>query len=315
MDAATLGEGLRRPGMDPRQWGSYGVVEPDGSTRSVTFDPDMGPLVTVKLQPSGIPVRCRVASWHAGAGEGSYSPFVPGDEVCVMVMEGDERAGCVIVGRMNQSLDTFPTTIAGNDVTGNTTAFLRMRPPYIVESGTALLFRIEPVGSFLSLAPDGNVTLASGDKSFLHLGADFLGLQNGDGSLVLQGNNTTGAWRMSAGGTTFLTVGGGLGQGWQSGDPICIGGSGEFPVWHAVSAETVLVWIYEVLKLVGPGLTTPIAPATLDPTVIPGLIGGFSADSLVGTLPTSYAALIAAINTPKVPATLPGVASAGLAIG
>src|SRR5258708_21906914 len=109
VDQLSLNDGVAAPGADTRQWVSYGVVDDDQEDqKSVTFDADHGPLVSVTLQPSGIPVVCRVAGWCAGNGEAEYFPFVSGDEVVVHVPEGDERAGCIITGRCNSQIDRFP---------------------------------------------------------------------------------------------------------------------------------------------------------------------------------------------------------------
>lgn len=317
-DRATLGGAMGSfPGNDPRQWVSFGLVEADGGAddRNVEFDDEYGPLVRVRLQPSDIPVRCRVASWCAGPGEGAWYPFTENDEVVVIVPEGDESGGCTIIGRLNQKFDRFPRTVAGNDVTQNNTGFWKMRAPFMMESNTALLFRLSSTGSFLALQPDGNVVLADGSNAFFHIGADFIGLQNGDGDLVLQGSNLTKSWRIAAGDDSFFTVGGGS-QGWQSGSPIMLAGSAEFPVWHAISAESVLLWMYEMMKVIGPGLTTPIAGDLAIDASIAGMISSAAGDSLTVHIPTSQSTLAGTVTTMvKVPITLPGLLSAGLVIG
>ena len=91
-DHATAGQAFAGPGMDTRQWVSYGQVDQDTQdSRCVVFDPDLGPLVNVTLQPSGIPVVCRVLAPFAGQGESEYFPFISGDEVVVAITQGDER--------------------------------------------------------------------------------------------------------------------------------------------------------------------------------------------------------------------------------
>lgn len=102
-DHATMGQAFAAPGMDPRQWVSMASVDPDSeNARSVSFtDADgnpspYGPLVSVTLQPSGISIRCRVAGAVAGNGEAEWYPFVAGDEVCVVIAEGDERDGGLV---------------------------------------------------------------------------------------------------------------------------------------------------------------------------------------------------------------------------
>lgn len=121
--------------MDPRQWISMGTIDEDSEdARSIRFNDDdgaplpTGPLVTVTLQPSGITVTCRVASFIAGVGESAWFPFQQKDEVIVAIPQGSERAGPVILGRLNQALDTFPAVVAGQDTSKNTFDFGDFEP-------------------------------------------------------------------------------------------------------------------------------------------------------------------------------------------
>lgn len=184
-DAVTMGEALARPGMDTRQWVSYGTVSPqqnvDGEVvDSVEFDDELGPLVNVRLQPSDIDIRCRVAQRFAGAGEGEYSPFVEGDEVLVVLPLGDERAGCVIIGRLNNSIDTFPdTSVAGQDPTRNTFAFERRRTPFIQEYASSYMLRVASHGGFFLISDSGSITIRDGSKGALQMGPDIFGYTEG----------------------------------------------------------------------------------------------------------------------------------------
>src|SRR5579859_785093 len=119
-DHAQYANAFRRPGMDTRQWVSYGTVDADTSdAKAIQFKDDdgnpspYGPLVSVTLQPSGVSLPCRVLGQVAGNGEADYFPFLAGDEVLVLLPEGDERAGAVIVGRLNQEIDAWPLIVAG----------------------------------------------------------------------------------------------------------------------------------------------------------------------------------------------------------
>ncbi len=50
------------------------------------------------------------------------------------IPEGNERAGCVILGRLCNGIDKFPMkSIAGQDPTTNTFAFSRRRTPKVEE--------------------------------------------------------------------------------------------------------------------------------------------------------------------------------------
>src|SRR5262245_23950415 len=105
--------------MDMRQWCSYGTVDPEtDDEKSVEFTDDYGPLVNVTIQPSGLPVRCRVASFVAGAGEGEWYPYIAGDEVIVMFPGGSEL-NAVIVGRLSNGLDKPAASVGGADPTEN----------------------------------------------------------------------------------------------------------------------------------------------------------------------------------------------------
>src|SRR5512147_2917657 len=93
---------------------SFGTVE---DVDPIEFDPDRGPLVNVALQPSRLPARCRVAMSSAGAGEGDYHPLVPGDEVIVAIPGRSARGECAILGRLPNAIDSFPSSVAGQDST------------------------------------------------------------------------------------------------------------------------------------------------------------------------------------------------------
>lgn len=189
-DAVTIGEALARPGMDTRQWISYGLVSPqqnvDGEViDSVEFDDvdDFGPLVNVRLQPSNIEVRCRIgtpATSVAGAGEGSYAPFVENDEVLVAIPSGSEDAGCVIIARLNNSIDKWPSeSIAGQDPTGNKFAFQRIRTPFIQEYASSFMVRSAAHGGFILMSDAGTITLRDGSKGSLQMGPDAFSYNEG----------------------------------------------------------------------------------------------------------------------------------------
>ena len=100
LDLAALGRAISYPGIDPRIWVSYGIVDREqDDQKSVEFNGDGGPLVWVLLQPHNQLVACRVASGVAGNGEAEWHPFLEADEVIVLIPEGDTRSTPVIVGR------------------------------------------------------------------------------------------------------------------------------------------------------------------------------------------------------------------------
>lgn len=250
-----------------RQWVSYGIVDQEtDDKKSTTFDPDMGPLIDVKLQPSGAHARCRVASWCAGNGEAEHFPFVQGDEVCVLVMEGDESAGCVIVGRLNNQIDAFPTTVAGNDVTKNNFAFRRHKTPYVIETSAAWGVRNAVTGALLMMQQDGTFTLKDGHNNFLHLGPDFVGLQGTDdpdstspavtpGASVytLQFNYRDKNVRVGVEGKTLLLLSGAVGVPTvlASNVPVQVAASGALPTEHVATVEGVVNIVHNVINAMG----------------------------------------------------------------
>lgn len=187
MDHALAAQAFAMPGIDPRQWISYGIVETGTpGAPPVRFKDDngnpspYGPMVDVTLQPSGITLPCRVSGGVAGVAEAEYYPFVGGDEVIVAIPEGNERAGAVIIGRLNQEIDQWPITVAGQDATKNTFGFRRMKVPYIIETAASYLVRSALTGAQFGLDSEGKVILNDGDKGALTIGPDSIGLSSGD---------------------------------------------------------------------------------------------------------------------------------------
>ena len=180
LDARTIGEAFRGPGMDPRQWCSYGIVKPGTKgDEIVVFDEELGyPLVSVVLEPSKVPVRCRVGGRSAGNGEAEWDPYVEGDEVFVGIPEGNERAGCVILARLNNQLDRFPMdSVAGQDPTTNAFAFTRRRTPFLQEYAGPIMLRSALTGAFMSIDTAGVITIRDGEGAAIQLSPDLVGMQ------------------------------------------------------------------------------------------------------------------------------------------
>lgn len=312
-DQTTAGKAFEYPGSDPRQWVSYGLVNADTADQpSVVFDNEDGkempyPVVMVTLEPSGTVVPCRVSSQVAGNGEGEWYPFVEGDEVLVVIPEGNERSGCVIIGRLNQSKDKWPRQVAGNDATKNTFGFKRMIAPYIVETQGGYLVRSAKTGAFLGIDPVGQVTVSNGDKGALHLGTDFLGLATGDNAclvqlvpgknqLILQADQVSAVLENDL--SQILTPG-----------QLIISTSGANPVsaGHAITVEQVLAVLFGVVQALGPFFTVPLTP----PQVIACVVAGLSVGS-TATIAPFITALTTALATPPDPTGIkPGVGRAG----
>lgn len=313
LDARTMGETFGFPGIDPRQWFSYGVVDDmtdDDPEPSVTFDDEYGPLVKVTLHPSMAPVHCRVAGSVAGNGEGEYHPYVAGDEVLVLIPEGNERGDCVIIGRMNNAIDKFPMdSIAGQDPTTNTFGFKRCRTPVVHEYAGPYTMRSALTGALLAFDATGSLTVRDGEGSGFRIGQDLIGLLSSDGKYLLQLDLTNGhaviqaddaILSLSATGANpeqnLLAVPG----------PMAIGSSGNAPGEHAISTEAMVHVTQWILQLVGAAIATanpgaltgaglaplltvaataaPIAaaiagaaPAPINPGVLAAIIGAFVA--------------------------------------
>lgn len=323
MDPHILREIVAGPGVDTRQWISYGVVEARGPATGdadpVEFDPDYGPLVLVALQPSGISVRCRVGCDVAGNGEADYYPFLEGDEVLVAIPEGDERAGCVIIKRLTNQIDKWPMQVAGTDVTQNGFAFRRMRVPYLLESSDAILIRTATSGANVALSKDGRITLTDALNSFFTINPDFIGMQNGDGDVLLQLDLQDKTFVVDANGTKMtLAKDGSI---IASTGTIAIAPNGAFPLQHIATVEGCVNLIAQWSFALSAAITALGGPAA-------AVAGAFLPATLltaIAATPTSslgpYAAYAAAVTaalagkTPDTTGNVPGLGSGGGLVG
>lgn len=190
-DIAAARDLLAGPGIDPRQWVAMGVVDlpsDDEGTQTVEFDEDDGQVyVNVTLKPRDTPVRARLGQLFAGPGETMYVPFVGGEEVIVVMPEGDARTGAVILGRMNNAYDSFPfESVGGANPKDNAIAMMRTRTALTVESGASVLIRSAAAGAMMLLSGQGSVTLRDGSANVLQMSPDVFGYQNGGGDVVMQ---------------------------------------------------------------------------------------------------------------------------------
>lgn len=334
-DHSTAGRATNGPGMDTRQWVSIGIV--DASTPdipNVRFTKEYGPLVALTLQPSGLPVQARVVMDVAGNGEADWYPFVEGDEVACLVMEGDER-NVYIVGRACQEIDRFPEKVASQDTSKNNFGFRRMRAPYIIETSASYIVRSAATGSFFGIDKTGNVTLADGNGSFIAVRADFVGLQTADGSGLIQLD--TGAGTITIQSKTARLVVAESASSITTGGTLDIATAGLGATGHAITMEQVVnLFLNFLLLLTGPAGSTTLKteltlpgkllsatdfPAGLTAAVALWLTGaGGPAPMTAATegqfLPTIplliNAALLTQTNEPGVPTGLyPGVGRAG----
>ena len=282
------------PGADTRQWCSFGIVQddPSGDKHSVRFTDDTGQplphgvLVDVKLEPSGIIVPCRVVMRTAGSGEAEWDPIGPGDEVFVGIAEGDERAGCVILGRLNNTKDVFPMLVAGQDTTNNSVVMRRYRAPYILESGTAIQIRNALTGSQVVLDPTGGVMINSSDKHALAMTAVGVTLALGDGDVSLQLDPSAHTAAIQAKGTSLLL--GDKSSTFQSGGTITFQTAGAGGQGHGVTLEQLMSILANLLAALQspPTPPTPYAAGSMLSLVA---IDGVLAQALAGAnLPSPF---------------------------
>ncbi len=315
-------------GADTRAWTSYGIVEPDGSggEHSVRFNDGAGNplqhgvLIDVKLQPSGNVVPCRVANQCAGNGEGEYHPFGPGDEVLVCIPEGDERAGCVIIGRLNQSHDVFPTTVGGMDVTTNTFGFKRHIAPFIVEVGSGYTIRSAATGASLTVDQTGQWFLTDGDGSQLAMTADVVQLMTPENLSGIQMNVADDVVLITAD-TVSLVLDDALGSKFQSSNVLSISTCGNPGLNHVTTVEGVAQILSGLLLTLGTifasALVGPVIGAELallfNPGGVAAILNGTFA--LAGTPACTFTPYIpgiqAALIVPKIPGVNAGVGSPG----
>lgn len=306
-DASTIGAALARPGMDTRQWISYGLVDApvtvDGEVIDpVQFDEDMGgPLVNVTLHSSGVPVRCRIAAFNSGNGEGEYVPFVEGDEVVVAIPGGDERADPIIIGRpMGNVRDQFPfESVAGQDPTGNKFSFRRIRTPRIEEYADSYMVRSASSGAFFLMSQEGNVTIRDGSEGALQMTPDIFGYQSADGTQLIQLDKTNGRITLMVGDAIVN-----LADSSNPDDPTsslstnssyAVGTLSNLPAEHVVSTEALCNLLNQLfIAIAVPFAAIGAAPVT-----------GTAAAGIFGTVGTvELVAALAAAATAPVPGTL-----------
>jgi hypothetical protein len=320
MDSSTIQDLFSHPGADPRQWISYGVVQPDieGGAHSVRFNDDsgnplpQGVLIDVKLMPSGIICPCRVGMHEAGAGEAEYSPFGPGDEVLVAIPEGCERAGCVIISRLTNSLDVLPATVAANDITQNNISFKRTLTPFIHEVGGTYTIRSATTGATFAIgmqAPPSNPTALSGVALSDGIGntmtmtpASGISFMTADGAQMSLAASLSLATPSTVAILTAGLNGSSTGSVHAIGvEQVCLLIEGFMSIWAAVLAVAVPTL----------GIGAQIA-ATLTPLLLPELMAGGIATAQALSLTVEQEAITGALTTTVPTPTMPGIGCLGL---
>lgn len=266
-DQATLKLPFGGPGADTRQWLSYGTVLEEGNgQKSVTYV-DGQQYVRVRLHPSELVVNARVLCKVAGAGEGESHPFVEHDEVLVAVPQGNERAGCVVLGKLNNALDAMPGVVAGNDTSNNAFTWTRTRTARAVESFGGDVVRDAKSGTYYGIGPDGGFSISTTDGGFLTVGPDSLGMQSVQGDMYCQANLQKGTWLIgtSAGAVNAFFMLGNADQGIYSPGKFYLATGGVVPTQHVALWEGLLAYLETYI-------TTFVAAAvaTAGGTVPPG---------------------------------------------
>ena len=283
-------------------------------TGAVRFDEDLGPLVDVVLQPSKGIVSCRVGADVAGKGEGAYFPFVAGDEVLVALPEGSERASPVILCRLNNQADSFPTTVAGQDPKKNAVAFRRQRPPQVFECAGPMIARNSTTGAMIAIDNNGGVTIRDGSANVVQLSADTVTIQSGDAQFLFQFDLSGGRGTLQVG-DAILSLASSSAQQQKSAlvtpGQLAISTSTQPASEHVVTTEALA----NILVALGAVVAVPWLPAQV--------LAAISVAALAPLDPTVAAAIVAAFSvaTQKPPATAalgqsnPGIGCVGLKVG
>lgn len=321
IDLQELAQALSYPGIDPRTWVSYALVdrEQEGEA-AVKFDPEWGPMVRVILQPENVQTWCRVGMQVAGNGEGEWHPFVQGDELLVMVPEGSILAVPVVVARLCNSLDKFPERVAGKETAKNNLAFNRRRTPYVFETASSILFRSAVTGAMFGIDENGNITIRDGESTALQFGATGFAVQDKDANVQLSLDVEKRKFNLMVG-SACLTLDENTGQVATTGS-LKLGTCGVQPGEHLVTLEQLVNILATVLTNVAavPNGIFPGKPDTAFPDrntalmAITGALSSIATQNITPGLAGITAALSAQFKPPCTPAgqAMPGVGCVGL---
>jgi hypothetical protein len=313
-DSSDIGQSVARPGMDTRQWTSIGIVENAiGGTSPVDFTNGY-PLVNVRLHPSDIPVRCRVAQASAGVGEGSWHAIQAGDEVIVQIPQGDERAGGIITGHLSNGVDTWPNVVAGLDVTQNNINVQRTIPNTILEFENGWMVLNDTTQSQLAMDASGNWAMQSGEGDYVRLDSNGIKLSTQSNAVAIVAGGDSPILFTIDPSTSSITM-------LNPSGSIYLGAAGAQPTDHVATIEGVcniimgfmVPWAAAVAALAGPltgaTLAATMTPATTLAYVLAGLpLGAVIPDSTV------YPVVATALATPRVPGVSSGVGCGGVLV-
>lgn len=153
LDVTRLANAVSRPGIDPRIWVSYAVLQtaPVVDTR----EGKQGVFADVRLLPSGVLDTARVGAIYAGNGFGLYAPLHKNDEVLVCAPSGNPDEGLVITQRLWSTSDPQPQQVADTpeDVT------------LVVEPDKNLRLSVQGSGNVYLTVDSGKIFLGSPDNT------------------------------------------------------------------------------------------------------------------------------------------------------
>jgi hypothetical protein len=322
LNLTDLGEGMARPGNDTREWVCFGTVR-GGTTEDdpcVEFEDDQ-PLVRVLLHPSLKEVRARVAMGVAGDGEADWHPFVPNDEVICVVAEGNERAGVVVVGRLSNAIDKFPSgSVAGQDPRKNAFAFVRRKAPRIEEHNGPVTLRSALTGGFIAIDDAGVLTLRGGNPGDpdakqpapgLQMGPDGISLQDASAKYALSFGPTSGALLALVGDAVLSLSSSSGGKPSMIGAPtsLSIGTAGNAPIEHVATTESVANILINVLLTLAAALNAG-GPAPLTAPSLAVLILSYLS---TGAIAPSFPAAASGSNILAASPLAASIAAIGLA--
>jgi len=130
-----------------------------------------------------------------------------------------------------------------------------MRCPFVFETADSYLVRAATAGNFLLLEKAGNCTLSDGFKDFVHVGADFVGMQasdqDGNPTLLLQLDKNNNLVTIEAGDQGKFIVGGDGTGAWVAATSLSFGAGGMVPSEHITTIEAMANVLVKLGTLVG----------------------------------------------------------------
>lgn len=109
LDTNRTGDGLAKPGIDPRQWVSLAYANGES-----VVDAAHGVFVDVTLVPTNEVITARVTPIYGGNGFGLYAKVHADDELVVLIPNGNTAMGGVVVSRVWTAADLPPTVPTAN---------------------------------------------------------------------------------------------------------------------------------------------------------------------------------------------------------